>query len=125
MDELGLFASILGHIGDGNFHESIMYQPHEKAAVEHVVHRMVNRALEMEGTVTGEHGVGRPCCTSYSLSSNVHADWSRKEAGARQRARPRNHSSHADNQEVLGSILVVEPWQDLRLWRRHFDKRHI
>ncbi|KKY20898.1 putative oxidoreductase [Phaeomoniella chlamydospora] len=58
MDELGLFASILGHIGDGNFHESIMYQPHEKAAVEHVVHRMVNRALEMEGTVTGEHGIG-------------------------------------------------------------------
>jgi D-lactate dehydrogenase (cytochrome) len=61
MDELGMFASVLGHIGDGNFHESIMYDkrdPKQRAAVEHCVHRMVDRALEMEGTCTGEHGVG-------------------------------------------------------------------
>ncbi|CBX94741.1 hypothetical protein LEMA_P117440.1 [Plenodomus lingam JN3] len=56
MDDLGLFASILGHIGDGNFHESIMYNskdPKERAAVEKCVHDMVDRALEMEGTCTG------------------------------------------------------------------------
>ncbi|KAF2997400.1 hypothetical protein E8E13_005203 [Curvularia kusanoi] len=61
MDDLGLFASILGHIGDGNFHESIMYNskdPKERAAVEKCVHDMVERALEMEGTCTGEHGIG-------------------------------------------------------------------
>lgn len=61
MDDLGLFASILGHIGDGNFHESIMYNskdPKERAAVEKCVNDMVNRALEMEGTCTGEHGIG-------------------------------------------------------------------
>lgn len=61
MDELGLFASILGHIGDGNFHESIMYDrtnPGELAAVERCVSNMVDRALEMEGTCTGEHGIG-------------------------------------------------------------------
>lgn len=61
MDDLGLFASILGHIGDGNFHESILYDsknPKERAAVEKVIHDMVDRALEMEGTCTGEHGVG-------------------------------------------------------------------
>ena len=61
MDDLGLFASILGHIGDGNFHESIMYDrtnPEERAAVERCVHNMVDRALEMEGTCTGEHGIG-------------------------------------------------------------------
>lgn len=61
MDELGLFASILGHIGDGNFHESIMYNgqdPEEKKKVEECVNRMVERALEMEGTCTGEHGIG-------------------------------------------------------------------
>ncbi|KAI9740010.1 MAG: hypothetical protein M1818_004761 [Claussenomyces sp. TS43310] len=61
MDELGLFASILGHVGDGNFHESIMYDrtvPGELEKVEHCVHNMVDRALEMEGTCTGEHGVG-------------------------------------------------------------------
>jgi D-lactate dehydrogenase (cytochrome) len=61
MDELGLFASVLGHIGDGNFHESILYRrsdPQERRKVEECVYRMVDRALEMEGTCTGEHGVG-------------------------------------------------------------------
>lgn len=61
MDELGLFASVLGHIGDGNFHESIMYDakdPEQRKKVEACVYRMVERALEMEGTCTGEHGIG-------------------------------------------------------------------
>ncbi|KAA8896077.1 D-lactate dehydrogenase mitochondrial precursor [Sphaerosporella brunnea] len=61
MDSLGMFASILGHVGDGNFHESIMYDkrnPQEVEKIEKVVHDMVDRALEMEGTCTGEHGVG-------------------------------------------------------------------
>lgn len=61
MDDLGLFASILGHIGDGNFHESIMYSkdiPGEREKVEACVKNMVKRALEMEGTCTGEHGIG-------------------------------------------------------------------
>ncbi|KAM0151615.1 hypothetical protein ACHAQE_008441 [Botrytis cinerea] len=55
MDDLGLFASILGHVGDGNFHESIMYDrtvPGEMEKVERCVKNMVVRALEMEGTVT-------------------------------------------------------------------------
>ncbi len=61
MDELGLFASILGHIGDGNFHESIMYnknKPGEREKVERCVKNMVKRALEMDGTCTGEHSIG-------------------------------------------------------------------
>lgn len=61
MDELGLFASILGHIGDGNFHESIMYNKNDesqRAKVEACVKNMVRLAIEMDGTCTGEHGVG-------------------------------------------------------------------
>ncbi|KPM40466.1 D-lactate dehydrogenase [cytochrome], mitochondrial [Neonectria ditissima] len=61
MDDLGLFASILGHVGDGNFHESIMYSreiPGEREKVETCVKNMVKRALDMEGTCTGEHGIG-------------------------------------------------------------------
>lgn len=61
MDDLGLFASILGHIGDGNFHESIIYNRKDKAErdkVEACVKNMVKRALEMEGTCTGEHSIG-------------------------------------------------------------------
>jgi hypothetical protein len=61
MDDLGLFASILGHIGDGNFHESIMYNRKdeaERAKVEACVKNMVKRALAMDGTCTGEHSIG-------------------------------------------------------------------
>ncbi|KAK3367000.1 FAD-linked oxidase-like protein [Lasiosphaeria ovina] len=61
MDDLGLFASILGHVGDGNFHESIIYDRRNKAEsdkVEVCVKNMVKRALEMEGTCTGEHSIG-------------------------------------------------------------------
>ncbi|KAJ5613747.1 FAD-binding type 2 [Penicillium herquei] len=57
----GLFAGILGHIGDGNFHASIMFDRQNKEEterVEQVVYKMVDRALEMEGSCTGEHGVG-------------------------------------------------------------------
>ena len=61
MDRMGLFASILGHVGDGNFHESIMYNkkdPKERAMVEQCVDNMVRRAIDMEGTCTGEHSIG-------------------------------------------------------------------
>lgn len=72
MDDLGLFASILGHIGDGNFHESILYDntnPKEREAVEHCVHNMVDRALDMEGTCTVGHCyIGRQ---SFGLSANA------------------------------------------------------
>ncbi|KAG5802906.1 hypothetical protein H9Q74_012887 [Fusarium xylarioides] len=56
--ELGLFGSILGHIGDGNFHETILFEEKQRKEVEDCVHKMVSRAIVMEGTCTGEHGVG-------------------------------------------------------------------
>ncbi|UNI14965.1 D-lactate dehydrogenase (cytochrome) [Purpureocillium takamizusanense] len=58
---LGLFNSILGHVGDGNFHQMIMYNPADASqtrAVGDCVDAMVNKALELEGTVSGEHGIG-------------------------------------------------------------------
>ncbi|KAL4901832.1 hypothetical protein BDW74DRAFT_159681 [Aspergillus multicolor] len=58
MAESGLLAGICGHVGDGNFHAIILWNDAEKKTAEGVVHRMVKRAVEMEGTVTGEHGVG-------------------------------------------------------------------
>ncbi|TGO80131.1 hypothetical protein BELL_0014g00200 [Botrytis elliptica] len=54
----GLFASIVGHVGDGNFHTIVLYNDTQRQIAEEVMHRMVKRAVEMEGTVTGEHGVG-------------------------------------------------------------------
>ncbi|KAL2845023.1 hypothetical protein BJY01DRAFT_247845 [Aspergillus pseudoustus] len=58
---LGLFSSVLGHVGDGNFHQAVMYDPNNPAqtqAVRDCVKKMVHRAVEMEGTVSGEHGIG-------------------------------------------------------------------
>lgn len=55
----GLTASIVGHVGDGNFHAIILYdEATERAKAEELVHNMVKRAIEAEGTCTGEHGVG-------------------------------------------------------------------
>ncbi|KAI9740610.1 MAG: hypothetical protein M1834_005191 [Cirrosporium novae-zelandiae] len=59
--KLGLFASVIGHVGDGNFHQAVMYdprKPEQVAAVSKCVHNMMNSALKMEGTVSGEHGIG-------------------------------------------------------------------
>jgi len=57
----GLFAPIIGHVGDGNFHSTIFIDPDDKAMLEAALEfdkRLVQRALDMGGTCTGEHGIG-------------------------------------------------------------------
>ena len=54
-------ATILGHVGDGNFHVVFSidpYAPEETEEVEALNARLVERALAMDGTCTGEHGIG-------------------------------------------------------------------
>jgi D-lactate dehydrogenase (cytochrome) len=54
-------ATILGHVGDGNFHVIFSIDPNrpeEMVEVEAINTRLVQRALDMEGTCTGEHGIG-------------------------------------------------------------------
>ena len=56
-----LIAPIAGHVGDGNFHMSLlvdMDDAGEVARADAFMKRLVERALAMEGTCTGEHGVG-------------------------------------------------------------------
>jgi D-lactate dehydrogenase (cytochrome) len=58
----GLLAPIVGHVGDGNFHLGVLADPEDReevARVEAFLERLVRRALAMEGTCTGEHGVGQ------------------------------------------------------------------
>lgn len=53
--------ALVGHVGDGNFHLVFMLDPNrseELTEANRLNERMVNRALAMEGTCTGEHGVG-------------------------------------------------------------------
>jgi D-lactate dehydrogenase (cytochrome) len=58
---LGLTATIVGHVGDGNFHVMILVDPNDPSEIqvaEAMNDRLVERALAMDGTSTGEHGIG-------------------------------------------------------------------
>jgi D-lactate dehydrogenase (cytochrome) len=58
----GLVAPILGHVGDGNFHLTLLVDMADAAEVKAakvLCERLVERALAMDGTCTGEHGVGQ------------------------------------------------------------------
>lgn len=60
--EMGLIAPIVGHAGDGNFHTLVLMDQNdaaEIAKVEAFVARLNMRAIGMDGTCTGEHGIGQ------------------------------------------------------------------
>jgi D-lactate dehydrogenase (cytochrome) len=62
IEEHGMIAPIAGHVGDGNFHVMplvMLDDPAEVRMAEDFMHRLVERAIAMEGTCTGEHGVGQ------------------------------------------------------------------
>jgi len=61
IDAHGLIAPVVGHVGDGNFHACVLVRmgdPGEVREVEGFLERLAERALAMEGTCTGEHGIG-------------------------------------------------------------------
>ena len=60
-DASGLPYFLVGHVGDGNFHFGYLLDPNspsERATAEQLNHALVARALKLEGTCSGEHGVG-------------------------------------------------------------------
>jgi D-lactate dehydrogenase (cytochrome) len=61
VEATGLPYFVVGHVGDGNFHMAYLLDPHqpeELATAERLSAQMVARAIAMEGTCTGEHGIG-------------------------------------------------------------------
>ncbi|WP_294606798.1 FAD-binding oxidoreductase [uncultured Roseovarius sp.] len=61
LERAGVQGPILGHVGDGNFHAILLVDetaPEEVARAKAASDRMVERALALGGTITGEHGVG-------------------------------------------------------------------
>jgi len=60
-DASGIPYFLVGHVGDGNFHFGYLLDPdsfEERERAEQLNHQLVSRALRMQGTCTGEHGVG-------------------------------------------------------------------
>ncbi|BFM03688.1 FAD-linked oxidase C-terminal domain-containing protein [Psychrobacter alimentarius] len=58
----GMIGPIVGHVGDGNFHVLLLVDtdnPTEIATAEDIIGRLAKRAIEMDGTCTGEHGIGQ------------------------------------------------------------------
>jgi D-lactate dehydrogenase (cytochrome) len=61
LDRSTVIAAMVGHVGDGNFHLAFILdpdKPEEQAEASAINDRMVQRAIAMDGTCTGEHGVG-------------------------------------------------------------------
>ncbi|HEX7066488.1 MAG TPA: FAD-linked oxidase C-terminal domain-containing protein [Bacillales bacterium] len=61
IDESGLDGAVLGHVGDGNFHTILMYNPDVEGDLDRaneVNEKIVDYSLSRGGTCTGEHGVG-------------------------------------------------------------------
>jgi D-lactate dehydrogenase (cytochrome) len=62
IERTGLLAPIVGHVGDGNFHVMPLFDAssaRERRAVQGFLDRLAERALRMDGTCSGEHGVGQ------------------------------------------------------------------
>ncbi len=60
-EQSSLPSLILGHVGDGNYHVMLLVdpaKPEEFVEAEKINHALVSRAIQMDGTCTGEHGVG-------------------------------------------------------------------
>jgi len=61
VQKFGLRAPMVGHLGDGNFHVLLPYDPSKKETYEKIrkfSDLLIKKTLELEGTITGEHGVG-------------------------------------------------------------------
>jgi D-lactate dehydrogenase (cytochrome) len=58
LDRASFPAVMVGHVGDGNFHVQCLYAPEQVAEVDRFAERLVERAQAMDGTCSGEHGVG-------------------------------------------------------------------
>ena len=52
---------MVGHVGDGNFHVTIVYDPTKENEYDYIrefSNKLIDKALDLEGTITGEHGIG-------------------------------------------------------------------
>lgn len=58
LDESGLVAPLIAHVGDGNFHLTLLLSDDQKETGQRFNDRLIERALRLDGTCSGEHGIG-------------------------------------------------------------------
>ncbi|QBR92851.1 FAD-binding oxidoreductase [Nocardioides euryhalodurans] len=100
-DEVGLTIATVGHAGDGNLHPNIVHDGHDPASVaaaRRAFDAILTAALEVGGTVTGEHGVGR-----------LKPDWVGREVG------PVSARLQAGIKEVFDPHGILNPGRGLPL----------
>jgi D-lactate dehydrogenase (cytochrome) len=78
LEEMRLSGSIIGHLGDGNFHTNIATPPEEIARAQEYSERLVARALELGGTASGEHGIGVVKRKFLEVEHGAALPWMRK-----------------------------------------------
>jgi glycolate oxidase len=57
-EKYNLMVVNFGHAGDGNIHVNFMFEPHEQEKVEKAVREVFEFTISLEGSISGEHGIG-------------------------------------------------------------------
>ena len=98
-----LQAPIVGHVGDGNFHVTLLIDPDDVgqiAEARRLNERMVERALALGGTTTGEHGVGYG---KIAYVEQEHGPGGRRDEGREGGARP--ELDPQPGQDLQGALM--------------------
>lgn len=78
LSAMGLNGSILGHVGDGNFHTLVAVTPDQYDRAHAFTEQLVHHALELGGTASGEHGIGLVKREYMAAEHGPALDWMRR-----------------------------------------------
>jgi D-lactate dehydrogenase (cytochrome) len=78
LDRMGQPGRIVGHVGDGNFHALVATPPDLYHLAEAFSEKVVRRAIELGGTVSGEHGIGLRKRRYLALEHGPAVEWMRR-----------------------------------------------
>jgi D-lactate dehydrogenase (cytochrome) len=78
LGEMGLAGSILGHVGDGNFHTLVAVSPEDYSRARAFAEQLVHHALALGGTASGEHGIGLAKRAYMAAEHGAALDWMRR-----------------------------------------------
>ncbi|KAJ6756196.1 D-LACTATE DEHYDROGENASE [Salix purpurea] len=108
LDASPLVCTVIAHAGDGNFHTVILFDPNQedqKREAERLNNFMVHTALSMEGTCTGEHGVGTGKMKYLEKELGIEALKTMKRIKNAFRSQQYNESRKADSTPWLATVF--------------------